>query len=242
MQERSEIIVGALVVLLVLFPLGFLVHVAPRFPGSLAGSLIGICAAILMLVPLIYVAGKRIPGVHRYFASRVESRTLLSVHIYAGVLAPILGLIHAAHKFDSPMGISLTGIMLVLVISGYVGRYMLIQIGRGLRGRTQELAQLRAALADAGVAHLMPETPDVPRNIVQRLFLTSAYPATRGTSDREATIASALADVEYAVRSEKVANALFGRWRRIHVILVVVLYFLLILHIWSGLYYGLRWL
>jgi hypothetical protein len=47
---------------------------------------------------------------------------------------------------------------------------MLIQIGRGLRSRTQELAQLRTSLADAGVAHLMPETPDVPHNIVQRLF------------------------------------------------------------------------
>lgn len=242
MQERSAIVVGALVVLLVLFPLGFLVHVAPRFPGSLAGSLIGISAAILMLVPLIYVAGKRIPVVHRYFAPRIESRTLLSVHIYAGVLAPILGLIHAAHKFDSPMGISLTGIMLVLVISGYVGRYMLIQIGRGLRGRAQELAQLRAALAGAGMAHLMSETSDAPRNIVQRLLLTSAYPGTRGALDSEATIASALADVEYAVRSENVVNSLFGRWRKVHIVLTTILYFLLVLHIWSGVYYGLRWI
>ena len=54
MQPRNGTIVGALVVLLLVFPLGFLVHVSPRFPGSLAGSLIGIVAAVLMLVAMGY--------------------------------------------------------------------------------------------------------------------------------------------------------------------------------------------
>ena len=42
MRERSDIAVGLLVAFLLLFPFGYLVHVSPRFPGSLAGGIIGI--------------------------------------------------------------------------------------------------------------------------------------------------------------------------------------------------------
>jgi len=241
MQERSPIIVGALVVVLTLFPLGFLVHVSPRFPGSLTGSLIGIAAALLMLVPMIYVIGKHIPIIHRWLDKRIETRTLLAVHIYAGVMAPILGLAHAAHKFNSPMGISLTGILLVMVISGYVGRYLLLQIGRGIRGRTSELATLRASLARLPPTAFTEETSETRQHgWFTRFFLT---PSERQTEQGSAvSLAEALADVEYAVRSENVANTLFNRWRRVHIILATLLYTLLVLHIWSGVYYGLRWL
>jgi len=56
MRERGDILMGLLFAFLVIFPLGFVVHVSARFPGSLAGSMIGIAAALLMLVPLVHVA------------------------------------------------------------------------------------------------------------------------------------------------------------------------------------------
>ena len=41
MRERGDMAVGLLVAFLLLFPLGYVLHVAPRFPGSLVGGVIG---------------------------------------------------------------------------------------------------------------------------------------------------------------------------------------------------------
>ena len=55
MQERERPIVTGLVLLLVVLTLGFYVHRDPRFPGSLTGGVLGISAASLILVPLVYL-------------------------------------------------------------------------------------------------------------------------------------------------------------------------------------------
>ncbi len=248
MQERSGTVIGALVLLLLILPLGFLVHVSPRFPGSFAGGLVGIAALLLMLVALAYVFVKRIPALRARIEKRVSMRTLLAIHIYAGVLGPILALVHAAHKYNSPLGVSLTGIMILVVISGYVARYFLSLVARALRGRKSELAALKIAFAalpppsgsDAASAPgrrpgrrtwlgilLVPDEPEV---------------AAEDEASDAAAMASAIADTEYAIRSEEVANSLFGASLKLHIAAAIILFALLALHIWSGLYYGLRWL
>jgi hypothetical protein len=109
MRERGDILVGLMVAFLLLFPLGYLVHVSPRFPGSLVGGLTGIAAASLLLLTVPYVLVKHVGWIAR-FAGRWASRpTVLAIHIYAGMLAAVLGLIHAAHTMNSPAGVVLTG-------------------------------------------------------------------------------------------------------------------------------------
>lgn len=250
MQERSATVIGALVLLLLILPLGFLVHVSPRFPGSLAGSLIGIAGAVLMVVALAYVPVKRVPALHDRVTRIVSARMLLAIHIYAGVLGPILGLIHAAHKFDSPLGVSLTGIMILVVISGYVGRYLLAEVARAVRGRKSELATLRAAFAALPPAQLGGRERSSPagwlggKRAWLGAFFTPSEPAAASVDQAPdaARLASAIADTEYAIRSEGVANNLFGASLIAHIALAAILFALLALHVWSGLYYGLRWL
>ena len=237
-QERESLVVGGLVLLLVGFPLGFLVHVSARFPGSLVGSLIGIVGAILMLVPLAYLVIKRVPLLKTRVTRHVSMRTLLTIHIYAGILGPLLGLVHAAHKFESPLGVSLTGLMLIVVVSGYVGRYLLRQLGRAIRGRQSELASLRAALERAAPF----ETPSPSSGTWRRLRDTFVRRETRPEAPSAARLAGAIADIEFAVRAEALVKVLFERWLKLHIVIAMALYALLALHIWSGLYYGLRWL
>lgn len=55
-------------------------------------------------------------------------------------------------------------------------------------------------------------------------------------------LAGAIADTEYAIRSEELAGSLLRRWLILHTVLAIVLIVLLVLHVWAGLYYGLRWL
>ena len=52
MKERERLVVSGLVVLLLIFWLGFLVHRSPSFAGSLWGGVLCVSGAVLMLVPL----------------------------------------------------------------------------------------------------------------------------------------------------------------------------------------------
>ena len=221
MRERSDIAVGLLVAFLLLFPFGYLVHVSPRFPGSLAGGIIGIAALVLMLLTLPYVAAKHIAWVDKALSRLVSKPTLLAIHIYAGVLAPILGLVHAAHKLESPVGLLLTVLLLMTVITGFIGRYLLAQLGR---------------------APTQADTAAAPLSGWKRyLFVAGDAPAGQHPQDK-AGIAAALADTEFAIRAEEATNTLFARWRFLHILLGCLIFALLALHVGAAIYYGLRWL
>lgn len=217
--------------LFLIFPLGFLIHISPRFPGSLAGSLIGIAGALLMLAALAYPLVKRLSWLRDRITPRLSLATLLAIHVYAGVLGPLLGLVHSAHKFTSPLGISLIASMMVVVLSGYVGRFYLGRVARAVRARSGELAALQSALVNQ---------PTDGRGRVPNLFMRTFFDASEGTGAED--VALALADVEYEVRAERAVQAMLQRWLNLHIFVGVLLYLLLALHIWSGLYFGLRWL
>ena len=70
MKETEKLAVGALVSALVLAVPGFLFHVAPRFPGSLAGSLIGIAGAVL--TSGIYTLGTTVSVWRDYYGDDVS--------------------------------------------------------------------------------------------------------------------------------------------------------------------------
>lgn len=242
MKEKSPLVVGGLVLLLLIFPLGFLVHVSPRFPGSPIGSLFGVAGAVLMLVPFVYLVIKRVPALHERITRHISMGALLTIHIYAGVLGPILGLVHSAHKFNSPLGVALTGMMLVVVLSGYFGRYLLGQLARAVRGRRSDLAAVQDALSRA------PAGPNAPPGAVARLLawarrsVASLAPGKTSASPTRLQLAEAAADLEFAVRAEAMVQSLFEKWLKLHIVIAMILYALLALHIWAGLYYGLTWL
>src|SRR6058998_545352 len=108
MHEREELLITSLVVLLLLLPLGGYVHRDPRFPGSLAGGVLGIAGAALMLIPLAYLVVKRVSWLKTWVTRAVSMRSLLAIHMYAGVLGPLLGVLHSGHTFSSPLGLALT--------------------------------------------------------------------------------------------------------------------------------------
>jgi hypothetical protein len=242
MRERGDILVAVLVGFITIFPLGFLFHVSSRFPGSFAGGMLGILALLMMLLTLPYVAAKHMGLVDRSLSKFLAKPTLLAVHIYAGVLGPLLALLHAAHKFDSPAGVMLTGLLLLTVMSGFVGRFLLGELGRALRGRKSELASLKAAYLN--LPPLPLDDPPRPRELgrlARLLFRPDAAPAAPPPTDKVA-LAAALSDSEYAVRAESATSFLFAKWRLLHIVAGCILYGLMLLHVGAAIYYGLRWL
>ncbi|HIQ21501.1 MAG TPA: hypothetical protein EYH34_09745, partial [Planctomycetes bacterium] len=145
MKEREQVIATGLTILMLILWLGFLVHRSPRFAGSLAGGILAVTGSLLMLVPLAYAAVKRIKRLKTALRPHVSMRTLLTWHIYAGIVGPTLVLLHTGHKFVSPLGIALTGMTLLVVVSGFAGRYLMNQLSTGIREKKAMLRQLEAA-------------------------------------------------------------------------------------------------
>ena len=248
MKENEKTIVSGLVVLMLVLWLGFLVHRSPRFAGSAWGGVLGVSGAALMLVPLAYMIVKRVGPLKRAVTRTVSMRTLLAVHIYAGVLGPILGLLHTGHKFDSPLGVALTAIMIVVVLSGFVGRYLMGQTSQTIREKREMLTQLELAYrqtagelaADAEqVAILQPVTGLVRRLAAGLIMPRSA--AAVSAPVRALRLSESIADLEYAIKTHETLKRVFAKWLKFHILISFILYGLLSLHIWAGIYFGLRW-
>ena len=195
-----------------------------------------------MLVPLLYTVAKRV------FKMRGPSlRTFLTIHIYAGLVGPILVIIHTGHKFDNPISVLLTTTTLVVVLSGFVGRYLLQACSRTLSEKRGERERLETLLEASrakliAVAETGAPASSAPR-ILAALFPWAARdPAIRGAlrEARELSGAGAILDASIALHQRMQWG--FRLWMRFHFGLTAALYLLLASHIVLVSYYGLRWL
>lgn len=226
MTEGEKVTVGGLLSALVLIVPVFLIHTAPRFPGSLTGGLIGIAAALLFVLLLAYTAAKRLPWIKDRTKGLVSIGAVLTFHVYAGAIGALLGVIHSGHKFESPLGIALVVSMLVVAATGFVGRYYLAQIGQELKAQQSELGVLRTRydrlmrVASGADATMPAGLAPVPL----------------------ADLLGGISDLEFTITTREVLKRDLMRWVVLHIAAAITMYVLLALHIWSGVYYGLRWL
>lgn len=242
MKDRERFIITELVVFLVILWLGFLVHQSPRFAGSFTGGMLGISGAALMLVAMAHMIVKRIAPLKQLVTNYVPMRTLLSIHVHAGVIGAILGLLHTGHKFQSHLGIALTAVMLVVVPSGYVGRYLLSQSAGTIHEKRELLTNLQLAfrraatqLASQGTALL--SRPSLISLLSFGTFRGNAAPRAIRVTD----LAESIADVEYALDHHERFRRAFSIWLKVHIAFSFAFLLLLALHIWAALHFGLRW-
>ncbi len=251
MKERERAVVSGLVVMMLILWLGFIFHQSPRFAGSFWGGMLGLGGAILMLVPLAYLVVKRSKWLKPRVKEYVSMRTLLAWHIYAGILGPILVLLHTGHKFESTLGIVLTGTTLVVVLSGFVGRYLMNRFSTEIREKKALLSELNAAYDEvrselAGhpeqAAAVRPFSGFLSRTLVS-FFVESGEPQPAGAASLGTAIrlAESIADVEYAVNTHEKFKRWFSKWLKWHIAVSLFLYVLMALHIWGAIHFGLRW-
>ena len=246
MKERDGIVASGTVCVLLLAWLGFLVHRSPQFPGSGGGAAFGIAGATLMLVPLAYPIAKRIPFLRTRITAHISMQSLLTIHVYTGILGPLLALVHTGHRFDSPLGIALTAVMLLVVVSGFAVRYLLTYVTHDIKDKLLLLETARGDLDSAwGVLESLPaESRGLPKLALVAAGLASVgIEIPIGGPAAEVTrTAESVADLEFAIRTDELFKRWFARSLTLHIVLSVILYLLLALHIGSGIYFGLRWL
>lgn len=252
-MERERAVVTGLLLLLLLLWLGFAVHRSPQFPGSLPGTLLGIAGAVLMVLPSVaYAAVKRISGLKRRVTARLSLRRLLAWHVWGGILGAVLAILHSGHRFESTLGIALTGVMLLVVFSGYVGRHFMGKVSLELREKQALLENLMTAYNRlAGEIAARPQqmaavvTNQSPwSRMRRRVGIGPSTPDTEtyALTYRAAELAESIADLEYGIKTDELMKRRFKTWLIVHIVTAVALYALLALHIWASLYFGLRWL
>jgi hypothetical protein len=119
-------------------------YVAYEFLGTPGGSdpighVMGIVGMTMMLMTeTLYTFRKRL----RWFqAGRL--RAWLSFHIFTGIVGPTLVLMHSAFEFNGLAGLSMLFTLLV-VASGFVGRYLYTAIPRSRAGAELTLSEVTA--------------------------------------------------------------------------------------------------
>jgi hypothetical protein len=109
--------------------------------GSLFGHLIGILGFLLMLMAeTLYSFRKRSRK-----ARWGSMQSWLQFHIFTGLVGPFMVLLHSSWKFNGLAGVSML-LTVIIVISGFVGRYIYTLIPRSLDGTVITTSDLQAAV------------------------------------------------------------------------------------------------
>lgn len=108
-------------------------------PSGPFGQTFGLIGAVMMLVPFLYMLRKRM--VRWTWAGSMK--TWLEVHLFCGIVGPILVTFHTAFRFNGIISAAYWS-MVAVVLSGFIGRYLYVRIPRTLRGSEVSRADLDA--------------------------------------------------------------------------------------------------
>ena len=228
-----------LAVFFILLVLGFLFHQSQTFAGSLLGHGLGIVGSIMILMTLIYPFRKRI-------LKKKGRQNSLNSHVTYGLLGPSLVVIHSAHKFSSLIGILVFLSLVLLVFSGIVGRYLYKKVNRSLREQKRDQKLMKARIENRKqemvTACKTDEAEDESDKDTAGDSEAYSYEEMMEKCGDWLDEVRTLAELEYATRFFDRLKTVFSRWIRIHYAISGLLFALMIVHVMTTIYYGLRWM
>jgi hypothetical protein len=107
--------------------------------GGSVGHKLGITGSSMMVLMLLYSVRKRVGALRRLG----PLSRWLDVHIYLGVFGPLLVVLHSTFKVQGLVALSFWS-MVVVALSGVLGRYLYLQIPRTRAGEEIALAEIEA--------------------------------------------------------------------------------------------------
>jgi hypothetical protein len=188
--------------------------------SGLLGHVLGIVGFTMMLMTeVLYSLRKR--AMRR---PRGSMRSWLQFHIFTGIVGSYLVVLHSAWSFNGLAG-ALTLMTIVVVASGFVGRYIYTAVPRSADGvviEAQELV-LQLAAVRLEVAQVSPVG-------------TSISPLAAGSQGRAAT--RRLRDLERQMAALRWARRALATWHAVHVPMGMALFVMAFAHIGAAIYYA----
>ncbi len=108
-------------------------------PAGFQGHGFGIVGSAMMLFMLLYSVRKRT----RFFGEWGSLSRWLDIHIYFGIMGPLLIILHTSFKVQGLVAVSFWS-MIAVASSGILGRYLYLQIPRNREGDELNLQQIMA--------------------------------------------------------------------------------------------------
>jgi hypothetical protein len=141
----------------------------PLTPASGAGNALGVGGGATMLLLVLYPARKRL----RFMRNWGSFRNWFRIHMILGILGPLMILFHCKFNFGSATNSNVALVsMLVVALSGIVGRFIYTRISHGLYGARATFAELHAQLDVS--AHTLGEQLPPASRASQRLAMFAA--------------------------------------------------------------------
>jgi hypothetical protein len=219
--SRNRELVAALVTVIVVTALyiGISSYVGvPPSSGPL-GHMLGVIGFALMLLTEVgYSSRKRSTG-----RARGTMRSWLGFHIYTGIVGPYLVLLHAAWHFNGLAGL-LTLMMAMVVVSGFIGRYIYTAVPRTADGVVLEAAEIGILL-------------DQARAEASAALATGASRQPEATR-REKAAAERLRELERQMASLRWARRALATWHTLHIPLGIAMFVTAFAHIAGAIYFA----
>lgn len=135
-------------------------------PGGLWGHGYGVVGSAMILLLFLYSLRKR-----QIFGIRFGSLPRwLDLHIWLGIIGPLLITLHTAGKFNGIVTISYASMVLV-ALSGFFGRYIYMQIPRDDRGHELSMREINTKIE--GIGMLLLDDYHVPDSVLKLIDLQS---------------------------------------------------------------------
>ncbi|MEZ5288207.1 MAG: hypothetical protein R2712_26090 [Vicinamibacterales bacterium] len=228
-------------------------------PSGPVGQTLGVFGAVLMLVPFAYMGYKRL------WRSRTGTnlKRLLEVHIFCGIVGPVLITFHTAFKFNGIVSAAYWSMALV-ALSGFVGRYLYVRIPRTIRGVELSQTELDDRMTALREELQWSAGPDVLEALDRLEADVDARPVSWFSGLGEGALRRSLADLASLLESRTGAGSsvelraaveerlrlaqrrhalaatkrLFDLWHVFHLPLVWVMFAIVSLHVGVALYLG----
>ena len=145
-RKNEELWLALLIGFIITVIYGLVIYWTHSIPaaGSLFGHLLGIIGFILMLMTEVLYSFRKRSRRARW--GSMES--WLKFHILTGLVGPYMVLLHSSWKFHGLAG-AVTLLTLLIVLSGFIGRYIYTRIPRNLDGQEADDPTKAAGLAKA---------------------------------------------------------------------------------------------
>lgn len=121
---------------------GYLPEHALLRPSGTVGLTLGVAGVLSMLMTLPYYVRKR----WRALARVGTVKQWLEVHIFFGIVGPVLITLHTSFKFNGIVSVAYW-LMMTVWSSGFIGRYLYVRIPKTIRGVELSFAEVEAQLA-----------------------------------------------------------------------------------------------
>ncbi len=255
MQRNRELVLAGLAAILIggLYAAASLTAGVPE-AGRLLGHGLGVVGFVLMLATeTLYSLRKR--AVRR---ARGRMSDWLQFHIFTGIVGPYLVLLHSAWSYKGLAGIVML-LTVIVVISGFVGRYIYTAVPRTSEGDLLEAEELERLIVEALAAlRGSPEAAEsanapgpaswwsvlgrAPKDLADRfrrwLDLRRLDSAARVEAAQVAALRSRLRELQRQAASLSTARRLLSVWHTVHIPLGMALFIAAFYHIGAAMYFA----